>query len=836
MSAKKKIHLVCNAHLDPAWLWTWEEGMAEASATFRVASDFCDAHPEFVFNHNESVLYRWVERNDPRLFKRIQRHVKSGRWHIAGGAFLQPDLNVPAGETHIRNYLLGLSFFREKFGARPRVAYNFDPFGQPEGLPQILAGCGMDGYIFCRPDRTQWSLPLGAFRWRDRSGGQITARRSDDWYNTGDNVIELIEKAVEHYADEPETMLLWGLGDHGGGVSRRQYAMLLDFARGRPDLELIHSTPERFLAALPKPSRLPAVAGEMQNCFRGCYTSMSRIKVALRRTESMMTAAERVASLAWWRGMADYPAKKLARAWRDILFGTFHDVVPGSGAPPVEREAVRMLHHAQEILDRVTRHTLTCVVRDEPRAKEGKTAVFVFNPHGFPVKRQVEFEFHLDYIPPRFGSAVPTLTRDGRHVPHQRVRASACCAGDWRARLVAEVDLEPFQVARLDAGYRKRSTPVMPEPARVPGGRKLDLFTRKRNITINLQTGMVDAIRPRRGGASWVRRNAFRPILVADLDNSWDCVTPGQETGSFRLATSKEARSLTADPRGSRAGNVGAVRIIEEGKIRTVVEALFVAEHSSIVRHYIVGHRDDLVQVRDHVFYTHKDHMLKLDVPLGFVAEDCVAETPYSAAVRPPEKGFMDQPNQRWVAARGEGRFVALLNDGSYAHNIQKRRLLVNLLRSPAYASFGGLEGEPRQVGRVLRRQDQGLHVFTFEIVCGRAFDESEMARRASLLNTPPVVQVCSPGGNPDGLCALRDPALTCSADNVLIEAVKRAEKGRALVIRLRELLGRRTRVTLDLCGEKIRTTVRAYGLKTLRVSRSRQGVKTAETSLVEGL
>lgn len=833
---KKKIHLVCNAHLDPAWLWTWEEGMAEAAATFRVAADFCDTYPEFVFNHNESLLYRWVERNDPRLCKRIQGCVKRGQWHTAGGAFVQPDLNVPSGETHIRNYLLGLSFFKEKFGTRPRVAYNFDPFGQPEGFSQILAGCGMTGYIFCRPDRNQWPLPFGAFLWRDRSGVGLVARRSEDWYLTNNQLIESFEKAVEHYAPERETMLLWGLGNHGGGVSREQYALLEAFARSRPDLELIHSTPERFFGTLPESSRLPVVTGEMQNCFRGCYTSMSRVKVALRRTENMMATAERLSALTWWLGLADYPGEKLARAWRDILFCTFHDVVPGSGIPSVEHEAVRMMHHAREILDRVTRHTLTRVVRDEPRAEEGKTPVFVFNPHGFSVKRQVEFEFHLDYQPPAYGTAVPTLTRDGRRVPNQRVRAAAACAGDWRARLVAAIDLEPFQVVRLDAGYRRRSRAELPEPARVPTGRKLDLLTRTRTVTINLQTGLVDAIRPRRGGASWVRRNAFRPILVADLDHSWDCRTPGRETGSFRLATATEVRALTADPRGSKAGNVGAIRIVEEGKIRTVLEVLFVSERSSIVRHYIIGHRDDFIQVRDQVFYTHKDTMLKLDVPLGFAAEDSVSETPYSAVVRAPERQMMDEPNQRWVAARGAGRFLALLNDGSYAHNSMKRRLLVNLLRSPGYASFGHLDGDPRQVGRSLPRQDQGEHVFTFEVVCGRTFDEGKISRCAAVLNGPPATQVCSPGGDVDGRCAMRDPSLTCNAENVLIEAVKRAEKGRALAIRLREVRGRRTRVTLDLCGEKVRTTVGPYELKTLRVSRSRQGLKTTETSLVEGL
>lgn len=99
---KQKCFLVCNAHLDPVWLWTWEEGLTEAISTYRVAADFLDEHPEFVFNHNESLLYEWVERNDPELFERIKKHVASGRWHLAGGAYLQPDLIATSGESAIR--------------------------------------------------------------------------------------------------------------------------------------------------------------------------------------------------------------------------------------------------------------------------------------------------------------------------------------------------------------------------------------------------------------------------------------------------------------------------------------------------------------------------------------------------------------------------------------------------------------------------------------------------------------------------------------------------------------------------------------------------------------
>ncbi|MFP4444604.1 MAG: alpha-mannosidase, partial [Spirochaetia bacterium] len=130
---KKKVHLICNAHIDPVWLWHWEDGVTETLSTFRIAADFCDQYSDFVFNHNEALLYEWTKKFSPGLFSRIQKLTERGQWHIAGGAFLQPDVNGPSGESHIRQYLTGLNFFKKHFNARPRTAYNFDPFGHAEG-------------------------------------------------------------------------------------------------------------------------------------------------------------------------------------------------------------------------------------------------------------------------------------------------------------------------------------------------------------------------------------------------------------------------------------------------------------------------------------------------------------------------------------------------------------------------------------------------------------------------------------------------------------------------------------------------------------------------------
>ena len=152
MSAEKPVlHLVCNAHLDPVWQWDWQEGCLEALSTFRHAVEFLETYPDLVFNHNEALLYEWVEQHDPALFARIRELVSSGRWNVSGGWFLQPDCNMPEGASFVRLALYGRRYFYEKFGVQPRVAYHFDAFGHNGSLPQILSKLGFEMYIHTRP-------------------------------------------------------------------------------------------------------------------------------------------------------------------------------------------------------------------------------------------------------------------------------------------------------------------------------------------------------------------------------------------------------------------------------------------------------------------------------------------------------------------------------------------------------------------------------------------------------------------------------------------------------------------------------------------------------------
>ena len=206
------VHLVCNAHLDPAWLWELEEGAAEAVSTFRIAADFCEQYDDFVFNHNEAILYQWILEYDPVLFGRIKQLVRAGKWHIMGGWYLQPDCNMPSGESFVRQILVGRRFFREHFGVEPTTAINFDSFGHTRGLVQVLARAGYKAYIHCRLARDWLELPSDYFRWIGYDGSSvIVVRRSEGYNSRGGMAAQKIRKAMENESSRESILVLWGI-------------------------------------------------------------------------------------------------------------------------------------------------------------------------------------------------------------------------------------------------------------------------------------------------------------------------------------------------------------------------------------------------------------------------------------------------------------------------------------------------------------------------------------------------------------------------------------------------------------------------------------------------
>jgi len=848
---RKRVHLVCHAHLDPVWLWQWEDGMTQALATFRAACDFCDQRPGFIFCHNESLLYKWVEDHDPALHRRIQRLVRAGRWSVAGGGYVQPDINVTSGESHIRQFLLGKDYFRDRFGAEPTTAYNFDTFGHAEGYPQILAGCGFDSYIFCRPGEPQIDLPFGPFRWRDRSGREVLARRSAESYPTQKRAATKLAEWMSRYDAEPVSLFLWGIGNHGGGPNHEDLQGIEQFGREHPQYEFVHSTPERFFADARRMGRaFPVVQGELQRIFPGCYTSMSRVKRAHRACESLAALTERMAAMAWWLGRAPYPARDLDVAWKDILFGEFHDILPGSSIQPAEADSIALFGHGSEVLRRAKARVFVRLLENEARPAPGATPIFVWNPHSFAVSADMECEFHYaNFSSP--GGTIELTVRDyatGRKLLFQRETAYTPLKNDMRMRISLPFKLEPWQTRRVEVTWRQRETPK-PWTAPKASAGLLDFRGRGVHVRINPRTGLIDFAAPAGARRSLLRPGALKPVIFNDTVDAWTCGAPGRAFNrhdlalamrpwraprdTFRLARRDEVARVSPPPPSplAKAGarrNLDPVRVVEHGPTRTIVEAVFVAGQSAIVRRYVLSRSQNWLEVRDRIYWNEKDALLKVAAPLAFEAEGTISETPYSAALRPAAKDHVDNANQRWVAAvsaRGRAKppgFVAVLNDSSNAHSLWKDTLYLNVLRSPIYAVMGMDPAWDPHEKRCWPRQDQGEHEVRWRIMLGARFNEAEVSRQAQAMNIAPDWLIHFPAGQGKDSALAAAPFVRVSAPNVQVAAVKKAENSEELVVRLWEQAGRRTEVWVTIAGAAgaARTTIGAYGLQTLLLKR----------------
>ncbi|HZG77806.1 MAG TPA: hypothetical protein VEZ72_18280, partial [Paenibacillus sp.] len=593
VTMEKRLHLICNAHLDPAWLWEIEEGAGEALSTFRIAADFCERFGGFVFNHNEVVLYEWIEEYDPKLFARIQRLVREGKWHIMGGWYLQPDCNLPSGESFVRQMLVGRKYFQEKFGVRPTTAINFDPFGHTRGLVQIMSKAGFDSYIVCRPAENDCPLPAEDFEWVGFDGSTVVGHRAYKAYLSGKGKARAkVEGWLEDHPERRTGLVLWGIGNHGGGPSRidlEQLGALMAEREG--DVDIVHSVPEAYFRELrERGEALPSYDGDLNAWAVGCYTSQIRIKQKHRQLENELFAAERMAShAALVRGMA-YPAKELQDAQKDLLLSQFHDMLPGSSVKPVEEATLRLLSHGLEVVSRVRARAFFALAEGEAKAEEGSVPVFVYNPHPFPVRTAVVCEFQLpESAKGRFANIV--VHQGETRIPAQTEKELSSLYIEWRKRVVFEAELPPAALSRFDCTVEWMDAKPKPDVPAVDG--VLAFRNASMEFVVNAATGLVD--RWVANGVEVVRPGAFQAVVFDDFDDSWGSCTRRFDAaaGAFELLSPDAAMELT----GLRGEPLPSVRVVEDGDVRTIVEALFAYGRSTLAMRYFVPKRGTEVGV-----------------------------------------------------------------------------------------------------------------------------------------------------------------------------------------------------------------------------------------------
>lgn len=336
------ISLISHAHIDMNWMWGYSETVAITLETFRTILKFLKEYPQFTYAQSQASVYRIVEQHEPEMLKEIKKYIKQGRWEVTASQWVEADKNCSNGEAQARHLLYTRQYLSRLLDLDPaslNLDFEPDTFGHNANIPEILTNAGVKYYYHCRAQETNMLV----YRWRAPSGAEILVNREAFWYNGtveadyAYSVCDLCEKL-----GISETLRVYGVGDHGGGPTRRDIERILDFSSWPVFPRWRFGTYREYFAQLEeKRESFPLFTKEINSIFTGCYTTQTRIKLANQLGQARLTDTDTYASMA--EALApDYRSAKLFDAWENILFNQFHDILPGSGIVDTREYAMGM--------------------------------------------------------------------------------------------------------------------------------------------------------------------------------------------------------------------------------------------------------------------------------------------------------------------------------------------------------------------------------------------------------------------------------------------------------------------------------------------------------------
>lgn len=825
----KNLHLVCNAHIDPVWMWNLDEGIAETLSTFRVCAEFCEEYDGFIFNHNESLLYEWVERYEPALFKRIQKLVKEKKWHIMGGWFIQPDCNIPTGESFVRQILEGHNYFMEKFGTFPTTCINFDAFGHTRGLVDILKNSGYDSYLFCRPEPDMIDLPDEDFLWEGFSGETIMCNRAFNSYESHrGEAHEKIKSWMDKNRHRKVGMVLWGIGNHGGGPSRIDFKNIAQLAKKEKDFNIVHSTPEAYFAELDE-KKLPVFRKTLNPRYIGCYTSQIRIKQLHRQLENQLYTTEKMAAHASFLKLMKYPADRIRTATKDMLFMEFHDILPGSSIQSVEDYSIALAGHGLDELGKVKTQAFISLCSGQKKANEGEIPLLVYNPHPYEVPYIVECEYQLaDQNKNRNIFANPVVYRNGKKLPCQVEKEDSNFNVDWRKKSVFYAMLKPCQINRFDVRIEMIDAKPLPKVRQTK-----DMFifkTKELLVHISKLTGTIDKYEVK--GIDYLKKNAFLPVVVKDDENSWAHKEKSfrNTEGFFKVMDKEEGNYFSGI---IDENKIESVRAIEDGPVRTIIEAVMKYDNSFICIRYHLPKRGTQVKVTVRVYWNEKMKMLKLSIPTTIENACYTGQQAYGSEQLLTNGN--ENVSHKWNILYNKDYAVSVINDCTYGSDVLDGEIRISLLRSAGYAAgksdFSVRNKYIMPQDRFSPYMDQGERQYEFWLDASETTERfNKVEREAAVCNEKPMALSFFPTGAGKRV----RPFAILSDDVITMPVFKRSEDRKGYIIRLFNPTDTKktTKLSLPLFRWEREFTLDKYQVRSFRFDVKTKQV--TETDLIE--
>jgi alpha-mannosidase len=767
-----------NAHIDAAWLWRDKETIEVCKNTFASVFNMMNQRPDFTYTQSAAAYYDWMEQLYPDLFTQIQKRVKDGRWEIVGGMWVEPDCNLPSGESWARHLLYAKRYFQKKFGVDVKIGWNPDSFGYNWNMPLFYSAAGIDAFI---TQKIGWNetnvFPYRVFWWDSPDGSRILSYFPFDYVNEISNPYQLVDWMRQFEANTGFTkmMILFGVGDHGGGPSLAMLERIDRLAQLDIYPTIEHGTTTRYLDWL-KGQNLSAIPVWNDELYleyhQGTFTTQANAKKENRAGEILLTNAERFSTVATLAGRP-YDGQALETAWRSVLFNQFHDILPGSGIRENYIDAAEKYADATAIGSHELQSSLQVIAKrvNTSSIKKGETIV-VFNPLGWERTDIVSMALPVDN-----NSQYAIFGMDGKEIASQLVsRDRYDNTLLFIAQQIPSMGYKTFELRRVKS--------TMPRTTLAASGSLLENSLYK--IVLDDTSGWMKSLVDKRTGKELLSGPGNELQLLEDKPAAWDAWNVGLTGVRFPSTFRK-------------------IEVVEHGPIRVTLRVTrdylkpgtkkdFPTEDfpSSFFTQDITLYDGlDRIDFSTNIDWWEDKTMVKVAFPL--TVQDTVAtyEIPFGTIQRSTqmrdswEKAKVEVPAQNWADVSTAGYGVSLLNNSKYGYDIKGNTMRLSLLRSPKWP-------DPTA--------DRGKHAIAYALLPhAGSWKEANIIRRGYEFNNP--------------LIASREPAhkgpfgpaqsfVSLAPANVVLSTVKKAEDGDAWIVQWFEFAGQETNASLTLPGK----------------------------------
>ncbi|MBD2665261.1 alpha-mannosidase [Richelia sinica FACHB-800] len=763
------IYLLGHAHLDLAWLWPVSETWNAAQNTFESALKLQQDFPELTFCHSTPALYAWIEEHRPDLFAAIKSQVDAGKWEIMGGFWVEPDLNLIAGESIVRQLLYGQRYFQEKFGRISPIVWVPDTFGFCATLPQFLRQAGIEYFV---TQKLRWNdttkFDYGLFWWRSPDGSQVLSFMSAP-IGEGIDPIKMATYACEWHSQTELQASLWlpGVGDHGGGPTLDMLEIGRRWQHSPVFPKLEFTTAEKYLQQITShTANLPVWEDELYLEFhRGCYTTHADQKAWNRRCENLLYQAELFATLAKVCCGVKYPQQEIETAWKRVLFNQFHDILPGSSITQVYEDALPEWQQVEEVGSKILEESLQAIAShiNLPSPPHPQSIpVIVFNSLNWQ-----RCEVATITLPNSPESQPGWQVYDilGNQLPSQQTTSSTLI-------FLASVPCVGYNIFWL--------TPSTNQPT-TPPPQNWTLENPYLRIHVNPDTGDLSSV---------FDKTQQREIFSGAGNQIQGFQDSGQYWDAWNIDPNYHHHPLSPT-------QLKSIHWLEYGPVQQRLRVVRQLGASEFCQDYILQTHSPLLKIANTVNWQENQVLVKAAFPLNLEADFATYEIPCGVIQRttkpqtPSEQAKWEVPALRWAdltAYTPTGKYgVSILNDCKYGYDATSNQLRLTLLRSPNWP-------DPQA--------DRGLHQFTYAIYPHTdSWEQAQTVRYGYELNIPLQIVVNPPQQPTENqflpITASAVEFFNLSNENLVLMALKPAEDNpEKMILRFYECQGKTTPIS----------------------------------------